>query len=392
MSHSLCTMENSGIKSSLEKPLPPMKLDAEMMKAFANPALFERTAVQVNMKDLGFPSATEVFGDKAPKTAEKHTPTSDVLRDKSTQHTDHTSTSEVLRDRSSKTDSHTSTADVLRDRSAKAENHISTADVLRDKSSHSETQHEKHGGRDLHTKPDGSGEYTAKKGDTYWAVAKEMVEQRTGHKVLNNPEDMKAVMSAVKELAEFNGKQMVNGKIDLQVGESIKIPPEHKTSNHTSTSEVVREKAHKDEQRPVSTSDVLRDKQAASENHVSNADVVRDRSAANMKVERTPQAHSDEQTREAKTLNRALNGHHEPGILKSVDAFLGDIAPKPLPSAESLGWKDGPVTVKHIEHIPAPRQSASETLGWKVGETTIKHVVPQATVQNDGSINFSVQA
>lgn len=81
-------------------------------------------------------------------------------------------------------------------------------------------------GRKFDVKEDGSAEYSAKGGDNYWSVARDVVEKRLGHKVdTQNAAEMTQVNEMTSELAKFNGKTIVNGKVDLGVGETIKIPP-----------------------------------------------------------------------------------------------------------------------------------------------------------------------
>jgi|AGTN01.2.fsa_nt_gi hypothetical protein len=81
-------------------------------------------------------------------------------------------------------------------------------------------------GRKFDVKEDGSADYTAKGGDNYWSVARDVVEKRLGHKVdMKNGGEMTQVNEMTSEFAKFNGKTIVNGKVDLGVGETIKIPP-----------------------------------------------------------------------------------------------------------------------------------------------------------------------
>lgn len=90
---------------------------------------------------------------------------------------------------------------------------------------------------DTNSQTDGAFEHVAKKGDTYWAIAKHVLEERGGQALDNhNAKDMQQVQAMVKELAAYNNKDMNGGKIDLQIGEAVKIPPAEAKADTASSS------------------------------------------------------------------------------------------------------------------------------------------------------------
>lgn len=84
--------------------------------------------------------------------------------------------------------------------------------------------------------PAGQSDYVAQKGDSYWHIAKNLIEQKSGQQLSDhNARDMQQVSAMVDKLVELNGKSMVNGHVDLKAGETVKLPGDTQTASAAAT-------------------------------------------------------------------------------------------------------------------------------------------------------------
>jgi hypothetical protein len=80
--------------------------------------------------------------------------------------------------------------------------------------------------------PAGQSDYVAQKGDSYWHIAKNLIEQKSGQQLSDhNAKDMQKVSAMVDKLVALNGKSMVNGHVDLKAGETVKLPTDTQSAS-----------------------------------------------------------------------------------------------------------------------------------------------------------------